>query len=489
MLDVLSVENMRNSDAHTIETLVSGKELMLRAGKGIFGAVDWVPPVGIVCGSGNNAGDGYVLALLLHEKGIDVTLLLLSEKLSEDGRYYYEKCVESGIKWEKISENPDFSAYKTIVDCILGTGFHGAPRDNVAAVIDAINESGSFVVSADINSGLNGDTGMAEKCVRSDLSVSIGSFKPGHFLNMAKDVMKAKVNCDIGIAPVDKAYHLFEAEDARKAIPARQNMSNKGTYGYVALIGGSLKYSGAIRLASMANAAMKSGAGVAMAAVPKTLAPLVIPQILESTVYPMPDKDGEMVFDEASLETLCKRVKTAAFGMGIGVTDETRRMLRYILHHFDGTLIVDADGLTMLSELDYADASCRLVLTPHLGEFSRLTKKSFAEINEAPMEYAKAHGVTLLLKGPSTIVTDGDEVYIVDRGSSGMATAGSGDVLSGILAATCAYIPDPLTAASVGAYINGRAGENAERALNPVSMTASDTVNAIPGVISDILYG
>ena len=498
MIDILSVENMRLSDAHTIETEVPGKELMMRAAKGIYDSVDWKAPVGMVCGSGNNAGDGYALALLLKGAGIPVTLIRLSEKFSDDGRFYYDKCLAEGIEDSLWNKEIDLKRYATIVDCILGTGFSGRVREDIAGVIDKINKSGAYVVSADINSGLNGDTGMAgtsdEKglCVKSDITVSIGSFKPGHFLNMAKDVMRSKVNIDIGIKSVSNVglYHLVEESDIKTIIPTRDNYSNKGTYGYTALIGGSLKYSGAIRLASMANAAMRSGAGVVKVGVPESLAKEMIPHILESTLFPMTDREGEYVFCEEDLKELTGNVKTAAFGMGIGVSHDTEKMLKWLLQNYAGRLVIDADGLTILSQMDVGiikDAKCDLVLTPHIKEFSRLTGKAIPEILKAPIAEAIAYvkglnrsaKTVLLLKGPSTIITDGQDSYITDTGCPGMATAGSGDVLSGILAATCAYVPDLTLAVAAGAFINGRAGELAQAEKGPVSMIASDTVKKI----------
>lgn len=498
MVDILSVENMRRSDAHTIETEVPGKELMMRAAKGIFDSVDWKAPVGIVCGNGNNAGDGYALALLLKCAGISVSLIRLSEKFSDDGHYYYDKCLAEGIEDSLWNKEIDLKRYATIVDCILGTGFSGRVREDIAGVIDKINKSGAYVVSADINSGLNGDTGMAgtsdEKglCVKSDITVSIGSFKPGHFLNMAKDVMRSKVNIDIGIKSVSNVglYHLVEESDIKTIIPTRANYSNKGTYGYTALIGGSLKYSGAIRLASMANAAMRSGAGVVKIGVPGSLAKEMIPHILEPTLFPMTDREGDYIYNEDDLKELTGNVKTLAFGMGIGVSEETEKILNWLLKNYAGRLIIDADGLTILSGMDkgiMGSAGCDLVLTPHIKEFSRLTGKSIPDLLNAPIEEAEAYvkglmrtsKTVLLLKGPSTIITDGQETYITDRGCPGMATAGSGDVLSGILAATCAYIPELTRAVAAGAYINGRAGELAQAEKGPVSMIARDTVDKI----------
>lgn len=481
---------MRQSDAHTIATEVPSTRLMYRAGKAVADSVEWRAPVGIVCGVGNNAGDGYVIALELQKRGIECTLLLLEERFSPDGRFYFDKCAEESIPYEICTDNTDLSRFSTLVDCIFGTGFKGEARGLAKTVIEKYNSSSAYKVSVDINSGMNGDTGMGETIANSDLTCSIGSFKPGHFLNKAKDVIKNKINLDIGIKPINEPYYLYEPS----VLPERKNFSNKSTYGYVALIGGSKKYSGAIRLAAMANAAMRAGAGVAMLAVPDSISPYIIPNILEATIYPLSDNGGEIIFNESELSALAARVKTIAFGMGIGLSGETEKALSYLLNNYKGRLIVDADGLTALSRLGsdaIKSAACELILTPHNMEFSRISGLPISEILSAPIDHAKKfakdHGCTLLLKGPSTIVTDGDLVYVIDRGCAGMATAGSGDVLSGILAATAAYIPSALEATALTAYINGAAGELAESRTNPISMTASDTVNAISEIITEIL--
>ena len=494
MINILSVDNMRKSDASTIAAGTPGRELMMRAARGIYDSVSWKSPVAIVCGSGNNAGDGYALALLLHEADIACDIYLLSDRFSEDGRYYYDKCTVAGIRiLQLLCEAQDLSSYGTVVDCMLGTGFAGPVRDDVAQAIDIINRSGVFVVSVDINSGLNGDTGMAEKCVVSDLTVSIGDYKPGHYLSMAKDVMKSRINCDIGITPVDRPYRLVEKEDISTLLGTRPNYSNKGTYGYIALIGGSKKYSGAIRLACMANAAMRSGAGVVKVALPESLYHDVTPHILESTIFPMTDNDGEMAYDPTKLDELVRNVKTVAFGMGIGVTEDTEAILKHLLQTYTGRLIIDADGLTLLSHMDrelIRNSGATVILTPHIKEFSRLIGLEINDILQAPIDYAEEYAsdtnTIVLLKGPSTIITDGADVYITDTGCPGMATAGSGDVLSGILAAICAYIDNPLAATTAGAYINGLAGELAESIYSPISMIAGDTIACIAKAISTI---
>ena len=193
----VSTEVMRASDRWTIENLVPSKVLMARAGKAIFEQVCWKGPVGIICGKGNNAGDGFVVAALLKDHGIECEIVLLFEdSFSEDGSYFYDKCVEKGIP---VVPDGDYSRYNTILDCIFGTGFKGEVKEPAKSAIRKINESGAYVVSADINSGLNGDTGLGNLYVISDLTVSIGTYKYGHFLGNADIAMKKKVNCDIGI--------------------------------------------------------------------------------------------------------------------------------------------------------------------------------------------------------------------------------------------------------------------------------------------------
>lgn len=205
MTEVLSVENMRNSDAYTIEHYIESKTLMYNAGKAVFDSVDRHGSAAIIAGSGNNAGDGYVIARLLNGVGVDVHIYLLKDKFSADGRYYFDECVRDNIAYS-IYGGENLSGYDYIFDCIFGTGFHGVPKGAAKAAIEQINVSGAYVVSVDINSGINGDSGRGEIFVRSDLTVSVGSFKPGHFIGYAADCIGRLKNCDIGIKPIMPPY-------------------------------------------------------------------------------------------------------------------------------------------------------------------------------------------------------------------------------------------------------------------------------------------
>ena len=381
MQDILSVGEMRMSDAIAISSFVPGMELMRRAGEGIFRAAKWKPPVAVVCGTGNNAGDGYVTAMMLRDAEIPCELFLQEEKFTQDGKFWFGCC--GGIPVRKWAETDSLRGYGTVLDCIFGTGFHGKAEGEAQRMIHLINESGAYVVSADINSGLNGDNGMAETAVRSDLTVCVGSWQPGHFLNMAGDLIREKVCVDIGIPPKGRGIKLFEGEDAAALFPPRKHFSHKGDYGTIALMGGSLRYSGAIRLAALANAGMRAGAGIVRLCAPETLCEKMIPEILEATLFPLAEENGSMIFREDNFREALQGTRSAAFGMGAGNTKETEKAVSFLLREYEGTLILDADGLNALAAMDcagLAEARGKVILTPHPGEFSRLSGKTMEKI-------------------------------------------------------------------------------------------------------------
>lgn len=491
MKQVLSSFNMKQSDAQAIANGTSGRTLMQRAAQGVLDAVNWQPPVAVVCGSGNNGGDGFALALMLHNLQLDCTVVLLQEKFSPDGKWFFEQCQQQGVKVAMFSK-VRLTDFNTVVDCIFGTGFCGNVDGVHRQAVEAINNSGAFVVSVDINSGLDSDSGMAELCVKSNLTVAVGGFKTGHFLNMAKDVMRQKVNVDIGITPVLQPFLLAEQCDVAPLFAPRKNFSHKGTFGYMALVGGSSKYSGAMVLATTANCAMRSGAGVVKVATPKSVCNR-LDNLTEVTLFPLSEQDGNLEFVQEEWQQLLSNVKTVAFGMGIGLSQGAKQALQFVLQNFGGTLVVDADALTLLSQLPFqqiVSTSCKLVLTPHMGEFCRLCGLTAQQVYQNPvhhaMQYAAKTGAVVLLKGPSTIVTDGSQTYIVQQGCAGMATAGSGDVLAGVLCATAARSTNLLLAAVAAAYVNGKAGEAAQQKYGSVAMVASDTVSCIAQVVHQL---
>ena len=496
MIEVLSVENMRISDAEAISGGTPSRTLMYRAALGIFREMseilDTEKKTLIVCGTGNNAGDGYALALILKENAHPVSVLQLKDKCSPDGKYYFDKCKEENIEIS-LFDGVDLPSADIIVDCILGTGFVGCVSDEVKVLIDKINASSAYVISADINSGLNGDSGLGEVSIKSDLTVSIGSYKSGHFLGMAKDKIGKLVNCDIGIKPIFAPHHLFEKKDARALIGTRASFSHKGTYGYITLIGGSIEYSGAIKLANLSASSMRAGAGVVKLACPKSIAHAVAPYLLESTLFPLCEENGRIKFNDNEMKEVINGVKAIGVGMGIGRGEENEKLIRYLIENAKVPLLLDADALNTLAEMDeFPKSSAPIVLTPHPKELERLSKIPVSKIQENPIEiakeYAKKIGATVLLKGASTVITDGEKVVISDTGCPGMATAGSGDVLSGIITALLAQSGiTAFEATCLGAYINGLAGQIAEDQHTATSMIASDTAYCVDKAIKKIL--
>ena len=209
MIPCISVENMRRSDAYTIANFVPGLELMRRAAMGVFKAHHWQGRTAIMVGSGNNGGDGFALAWILKERGFDCTVFTVSQKLSPDSAWYAEKAREVGVPIRPF-EKDCLTGYSTVVDCLLGTGFSGTVRGSCRDAIEAINASGSYVISVDINSGMNGDTGEAELAVRSDLTVTIGFVKQGLVTANAGKYMKRLVCADIGIVLLRKEGTITE---------------------------------------------------------------------------------------------------------------------------------------------------------------------------------------------------------------------------------------------------------------------------------------
>lgn len=499
MEQVVSINVMRESDKITMQQMEDPRMLMYRAGKAVYESYHWHGAVAIFCGTGNNAGDGYVLAQFLCNENIPVHLYLCEERFTPHGAYYFAQCTARNIPYS-VWQGEIPTAYETVVDCLLGTGFHGEVQGRIGEMIDAINaakHAGVSVVSVDINSGLNGENGLGSRCVCSDLTVSIGFLKRGHVLNRARDVMTRVVNCNIGIELHGSCSLYPCAKDFASLLPPRPHFSHKGNWGYVTVMGGCLTYSGAAKLANLSAAALRAGCGVVRLAVPDCIVDSVMPYLLESTLAPQrSDAHGMIRFDQTALHAAMDGTKAAAIGMGWGTGGDQEEVLRWLLTNYEQPMVIDADALNTLSfmtdGLSLVDrARGPVILTPHLKEFERLSGVTCAESQANPIDHAQAfardHHVILLLKGTATVVTDGQETYLINRGSGGMATAGSGDVLSGILAGVLGYCPPTAKTVAMGAWIAGRAGEIAAASSNPISMVSSDTVHCIPQAVTEIL--
>ena len=288
------------------------------------------------------------------------------------------------------------------------------------------------------------------------------------------------------------AYEI-ETKDIKNKFIQRQRDTNKGDYGYVGIMGGSLEYSGAVKLANLSASAMRAGCGVVRLIVPEGIAKAIAPYLLEQTIFPMNDNENKMVFSEEQINEALAKLKALAIGMGWGQSKEYEKILEYILGNYNIPVVIDADGLNTISKMNMdilKSTKCKVILTPHLKEFERLSKIKIEDIKQDEItiakDFAKKYDVILLIKGPTTVVTDGEKVYLVKRGCSGMATAGSGDVLSGILVGLLGYNEPNILTVATGAYLNGIAGEIAQKKYTDISMIASDTVKCLPKAIKKI---
>lgn len=475
---ILSVKQMRSADDFTINKLGIAEEVLVeRAGKCVADEIIRRFPGGrvLVCiGKGNNGADGAVVAKILSKHhGFSVNTLTVSNGIF---RLFDKK-------------------YDIIVDCIFGTGLNKEVDGKFKVAIEKINSSGAYVVSCDIPSGLNGDNGKVMGiAVKANLTIAIQEYKLGHFLGDGVDYCGEVVAKDIGISIWGEDYvKRFNDQAVAKFFPLRKRNSNKGNFGRACVIGGSLKYSGSVVLSANALCSLKMGVGYTNLVVPKSLFNAYVGKVPECILTPIQDVDGFVVLDQKTLSSLLS-YDCIAIGMGMGDGVGIYNTIKFLLENYTGKLVIDADGLNSLSKFGVGilkDKKCEVILTPHIGEFSRLLGVDKTQILETIIDFAynfaKEYNVTLLLKNATSVITNGVETYINTTGTPAMAKAGSGDVLSGLLAGLLGRTTETFYATVAGAYIFGKLGEKAESEQNEYTVTASDLIAVIPKVINDFI--
>lgn len=487
---ILTNAQMREADRFTIEELkVPSLTLMERAGAALAAEAEKMCPedgdIVVVCGGGNNGGDGFVCARLLLQKGRDVMAVCVAEKFTEECRKNKREFEALGGDVFSVFPKKRFSL---AVDCLFGTGFRGELDGKSAAAADFINSAGMKVLSADIPSGVSGDGGIAaEHAVRADKTLCIGEYKAGVFLGDGADFSGKVRRADIGITLPERSESpyafLIGRTEIAALLPKRKRNTHKGVYGRTAVVAGSMKYTGAAYLA--AAAALQSGTGYTSLFVPEGILPyyvLKLPEVLLSPIC----EGGRVAFTEKKFEELLA-YDSIAFGMGTEISQGVFEATKYLLKNYRGKLLLDADALNSLAKYGretlgeiFADKKCDVLITPHVKEFSRLTGESVEAIlkkgTAAPEAFAKKYGVTVLLKGAATIVTDGVRTAVNTAGSPGQAKGGSGDVLSGLIAGLCAQGLSSFDGGCAGAYLAGKAAELAVGELGEYSLTASDEI-------------
>jgi hydroxyethylthiazole kinase-like uncharacterized protein yjeF len=509
LLALPDAEEMRSIDRWAIEQCgVPSLELMERAGTGVARAVerlDGDAPAAVVCGKGNNGGDGLVAARLLRDAGRRVTVVCVAppdefagdalvnlERLSGDPPVRLDGSSWRGGENGGAGHAGALEGAHVLVDALLGTGFQGVARGEVAAAIAAINEVGAQVVSVDVPSGVEASTGVvAGVAVRATTTVTFHAAKPGLWINPGKQHAGELDTIDIGIprgAPVAPSVGLIEPS-VLDVLPRRQPGSTKFSSGHVLVVGGSRGLTGAPRMA--AHASMRAGAGYVTACVPASLQALIAGSSTpELMTRGLPDSDGSFDSDGVAdvLEAARRGALALALGPGLGRRERAAAFARAVAIKAEVPIVLDADGLNAHAGHlgDLAQRSAPTVLTPHAGELGRLLSLESAAIDRERLRHARAAAEqaqsVVVLKGDDTLIADASgRVAVSPGGAHGLATAGTGDVLTGVIGAALAQGLDAFTAAVAGVWLHVEAGREAERRVGAAEgVIATDVIAALP---------
>lgn len=485
-------DGMRAVDRWAIEERgVPSLELMEAAGEAVAEAVAGLAPRGpvrVLCGKGNNAGDGFVAARRLAEMGHKVEVLLLwpGERLNGDAAANLAR-----VRGERVEGDlgARLAGSGAVVDAIFGTGFAGAPREPAAAAIEAINSSGAPVVACDIASGVDASSGeVGGAAVAADLTISFHGPKLGQLIAPGKwhggELRVAPIGIPAGAPAAPRGGTIDPAVLA--LAPRRGPRSTKFSSGQVAIAGGSRGLTGAVRMSSLA--AIRAGAGYATVAVPADLEPIFEAGQPEVMSRGCPGGEGFLTPESAAAALAAfEHAAAGVLGPGLGRRPESFELARQLAGAIAAPLVIDADGLgACAGRLEWlADRGAPTILTPHAGELGRLLDRDSGAIDahrlDAAREAAGAAGAVVVLKGDDTIVTDGERIAVNSLPAPALATAGSGDVLSGIAAALLARGLEPFAAACAAVVAHARAGRDAAARVGAAeSVIATDVIASIP---------
>ena len=539
-MKVVTAAEMRQIDQDTIEVIgIPGIVLMETAGRAIVRAIVQHYPtaqrIGILVGKGNNGGDGLVIARQLAHTGHDVYIFLVSPADSFTAEadinlqivkrltasFSLPVAPKGGLRLEEIVTDaklgPDFfrerstalnhiASCELLVDAILGTGLRGTVRDPITTVIDAINSLSTPILSVDLPSGLDADTGNPlGTCVQADRTVTIGLPKRGVLVHPGAELAGKLEVIDIGFPEqVIEAQNIkvnwTTAARASQWMPPRPPASHKGTYGRVLVVAGSTGMTGAAALTS--EAALRAGAGLVTLATPKHLNPILEGLLPEAMTLPLSETEAGSLSASATaaiLEFAEKTKSVLAIGPGISQHPDTVALVHQLVrenreHKLGLRMVIDADGLNALAQSEEIMSllNRETVLTPHPGEMGRLTNTSVSTLEEdrirTAQTFASKYGTTLVFKGAPTVTADAEEnVWINSTGNPGMGTGGMGDILTGVIAGLMAQGLSTERAATLAVYVHGLAGDIVSEKLGMHGLIASDVLKAVPEAISSII--
>jgi len=491
-MKVCTAGEMRSIDALTIEQFnIPGIVLMENAANCCTREIADFDSFVIVVGKGNNGGDGLAIARQLINLGKKVRLYLVFEdSFSGDAKINRDRLTEMSVELKLCT---DFDGFVTdikeadcVVDAIFGTGIKGEVTGLAKDVIDAVNAYSKYTLAVDVPSGINSDTGeVSASTVMADKTVTFAAYKKGMLLYPAADYTGDVICADIQIP--DEAFdfkdikiNTTDDKYAQELMPKRKKNSHKGDYGKILIIGGKQGMRGAVGLASLA--ALRMGAGLVTACIPEEISDQLKDLPYEAMTIPVDfSKDADKIAD------MVNNYDAVLFGNGIGRDDYVLPLLEKITEKITVPLVIDADGLFALAKKPELARGKNVVLTPHSAEMARLLKSDTASVEKDRFGVSKAFSeefdVTLVLKGNHSIITAPKGYQNVNMtGNSGMATAGSGDVLAGM---TVALMPklEPFSAATLTVYLHGKAGDYAKERLSETSIIASDIIDSIPHIL------
>jgi len=508
VLPVFTAAEMRALDARAIRELdIPGPRLMDNAGTAAAALIArWLAPIRgkavvVVCGKGNNGGDGFVVARRLKARGAAVRVFLVGRRAEVRG-----DAADALGRWrgrvEEVEEPsglaPALGGADVIVDALLGTGVSGAARGPVAAAIETINRAGAGgvpVVALDLPSGLDSDRGaLRGPTVKAWRTVTFAGLKRSLLLAPAAGQAGAVEIGDIGV-PAEAARRgittwRLEIADVRPSFPPRDLDAHKGRFGHLLVVAGSLGKTGAAVLAG--RAALRSGVGLCTLAAPASQQPIVAAQAPEYMTEALPETAAQSLSLEAKdrLRELARRMDAVAIGPGLSLDPETQELARGLIRDLEQPMVVDADALSALAgHLDLLrHAAGPRVLTPHPGEMARMLGTTIEAVQADRIElartFAREHGVAIALKGAHTVIGGPDgHVTINPTGNPGMAKGGSGDVLTGVVGALLARGIEPAAALRAGCYLHGLAGDVAARERGEYAMLASDIIESLPAAL------
>lgn len=512
-MKIVTATQMQTLDRRAImEARIPGPVLMERAGAAVVQQLErhFSPlkdkRITIVCGKGNNGGDGFVVARLLAQQRVTVQVVTLAKPadFSRDAHIMHRRLLRIAKKGAiRAADDPAalrelLASSDLLVDAIFGTGLSSAVSGPYEEVIQAINNAGHPVVSVDIPSGLDADTGaVLGAAVRAAVTVTFGLPKIGLYIGQGIDHAGSVHIADIGIPAtlvdqVESRLLLLTHDGAKAAFPERKASSHKGTYGHAGIIAGSVGKTGAAAMA--AKAALRVGTGLVTVAIPSSANDALEAKLLEAMTIPMPETKARTLARSGldRLLTFARGRTAIAIGPGLTTHPETVELIQELIKRVDRPCVLDADALNALAGKASLLTESKLppILTPHPGEMSRL------EIDASPQSvnadrigvasrFARERGVFVVLKGARTIIARPDGMIAVcPTGNPGMATAGTGDVLTGMIVGLLAQGLPPWDAACTGTYFHGLAGDLAARTVGQAGMTAGDLIELIPQALA-----